>query len=134
MPIHLVSIDYVAGIALALPEVVEGVRGQRATRAWEVAGECFAWERPLSEADIGRFGGKRVPQGPILALHTGDLSEKFAILADPPPGAFDIEHFDDYPAYLLELGRTTTGVLREAVVNAWLACAPHDLSDEFLKS
>jgi hypothetical protein len=128
---HLLTIDEVAGIALALPGVVEGERGQQRGRTWSVEGKAFAWERPLTEADIGRLGDARVPAGPIVALQTGDLSEKFAILSDAPPGAFDLAHFADYPGYLIELGRTTSGALREAVIDAWLSCAPRDLASAF---
>src|SRR6476646_8091033 len=41
-----VTVEEVAAIALALPEVTEGLRFRN--RTWFVAGRSFAWERPLS--------------------------------------------------------------------------------------
>ena len=46
----MLTIDDVALMASALPEVVEGER--RGTRIWSVNGKTFAWERPFSKADI----------------------------------------------------------------------------------
>ena len=44
------TVEDAARLALALPEVNEGTRFGH--RTWFVAGQGFAWERPLSKADI----------------------------------------------------------------------------------
>lgn len=123
--------DDVAAIAATLPGVEEGEHDGR--RSWTVAGKAFAWERRFSKADIKRYGDERVPAGPILAVATDGLVEKEAILADPPPGVFTIPHFDGYAAVLVELGRTTTADLRETMVDGWLAKAPEDLAEQFVR-
>jgi hypothetical protein len=123
----VVSLDQVAALASALPEVTEEVR--RGQRTWLVAGKSFAWERPLTQADVKRFGAERVPEGDIVAVHVGDLGEKEAILAEGHPGFFSMQHFDGYPAVLVELGRARRTALRELLTDGWLAAAPVELAE-----
>ncbi len=128
----MVSIDNVAKIALGLPGVSEGTR--YGNRTWFVAGKGFVWERPFSKADIKRFGTSPRPDGAILAVATEDLGEKEALLAARPELFFTIPHFDGYAALLLRLDGLTKKTLREVLVDAWLACAPTPVAEEFLAS
>jgi hypothetical protein len=57
-----------------------------------------------------------------------------ALLAEGRPGLFTIAHFDKYPAVLMQLNAVTVETLREALVEAWLACAPPALAEGFLQS
>ena len=73
------------------------------------------------------------PPGPILAVRVADLHEKEAVLAEGRPGVFTITHFDGYAALLVQLEAVEPKTLRDLVVDAWLACAPAALADDYLK-
>ncbi len=118
----MVTLAEVARMISELPEVTEGERF--GNRTWFVAKKGFAWERPFSKADIKRFGDAIPPDGPILAVRVDDLGEKEAVLAANPKAFFTIPHFDGYAAVLIQLKKVTKRPLREAITDAWLACAP----------
>jgi hypothetical protein len=126
----MASYDDVAELAMALPEVTEGLR--HGNRTWFVAKKGFVWERPLNKADIKRYGDETPPDGPLVAVKVEDEHEKRAVLEANPKAFFTIEHFNGYPAVLIQLKKVTKKALREAVLDAWLACAPSRLAKEYL--
>jgi hypothetical protein len=127
----MATIDDVARMAMELPEVTEGE--SRGNLTWAVSGKAFAWERPFSKADIKRFGDVAPPEGPIVAVRVADLAEKEAVLSASPKGFFTIPHFDGFSAVLIQLKIVTKKPLREAIIDAWLACAAPKLADEYVK-
>jgi hypothetical protein len=128
----MMTVDDVARLALALPEVSEGTR--HSSRTWYVNGKGFAWERPFSKADIKRFGDATPPDGRILAVLVSDLSEKKAVLAANPMAFFTIPHFEGYSAVLIQLVKVTEKALQEAIIDGWLARATPKLIDQYLKT
>ena len=126
----MVSFDDITIMIAELPDVSEGHR--YGYRTWFVNKKGFAWERPFSKADIKRFGAERPPDGPILAVAVGDLSEKEAILASRTKGVFTIAHFDGYPALLIQLDVASKRVVHELIIDAWLACATRALADKYM--
>ena len=99
------SLDDVAALASALPEVTEGTSYGRAS--WFVRKKIFVWERPFTKADLKRFGDETPPDGPIIGIVTEDLAEKEALLEADPGVLFTIAHFDGYPAVLVQLRKIT---------------------------
>jgi hypothetical protein len=126
------SLDDVATLALGLPEATESER--HGHRSWSVNGKAFAWERPFSKADLKRFGEVTPPDGPIVAVRVLDLNDKEAILASGRPGFFTIPHFDGYAAVLIHLNSVGRSAAREAIFDAWLACAPERLTSAHERS
>lgn len=126
----MARIEDVTDVLSTLPEVTEGT--SYGHRSWAVAGKRFTWERPLSKADVRRFGAETPPDGTIVAVSVADLGEKEAVLAVGAPGFFTIPHFDHYPAVLIQLTQVRKKALREALVDGWLSCAPPALAQEYL--
>jgi hypothetical protein len=127
----MITLEDAAQLALAMPEAQETER--RGLRTWTVNGKTFAWERPLTKADIKRFGSETPPDGPIVAVRVEDLGEKEAVLAANHPGFFTMTHFDGFPAVLIQLDKVGKKALRDAIVDGWLALAPARLVAEYLE-
>lgn len=128
----MATLDDAARIALALPGTTETLKWGK--RTWQVGGKGFVWERPLSKADVKRLTGAPPPEGPILGVRVTDLEAKEVVLMTRGEAFFTIAHFHGYPAVLIRLPVVSKAALEEAIVDAWLACAPAALAQEFAKS
>jgi hypothetical protein len=113
------TLDGFAKIALGLPDVYEDTR--HGNRTWFVGKKGFAWERPLSKADIKRYGDETPPEGPLAAVLTNGLHEKEALLVAGLPGFFTIPHFDGYPAVLIQLKKAKAADVRDAISEAYFS-------------
>ncbi|MFN0248389.1 MAG: MmcQ/YjbR family DNA-binding protein [Kofleriaceae bacterium] len=107
--------------ASSLPGVTVGSKWNR--RTWLVGDKGFVWDRPLTKADIKRYGDNPLPQGDLLGVKVEDLDAKDALLAIAPAGFFTIEHFNGYPAVLVELRLARPAEVRRAIVDAWRTVA-----------
>ena len=113
----------VADIAEGFANVTVGKRWNNKT--WLVNERGFLWERPLSKADLARFVDANVtpPRGDLIALSTADLDAKDALLSLELPGFFTIEHFNSYPAVLVELRIARVRDVKAAIRSAYQAVA-----------
>ena len=125
-----VTIAQVEELATSLPEVTAGQRFSN--RTWFVGKKGFVWERPLSKADVKRWDDGPLPEGDIIALLVEDLAEKEAVLQMGRKGFFTMQHFNGYPAVLIELRKATKKDVRDAIEDAWLAAAPKKVAQQYL--
>lgn len=119
----------VGRIALALPETSERV--SRELCQWRVKDKLFVWERPLRRKEIEALDASP-PDGPILGARVEHLGAKEALLNDDPDIFFTTAHFDGYAAVLVLLDRISVEELKEVIVEAWLARAPHKLRKAYI--
>ena len=117
-------------IVASLPDTSEKSTSA-GTATWSVRDKSFAWERPLRRGDIEALG-KDAPTGPILGVRTVDLEMKEALLATDPKAFFTTPHFNGYAAVLIQLEHISSAVLREVLVESWLARAPKRVAEDFL--
>ena len=106
----------VAALASGLPDVEVGTKWRN--RTWMVGGRGFAWQRPLSKADLKRFGDEAPPSGDIIAVIVESLDAKDALLEIGLPGFFTIQHFNGSAAVLIELRRARVRDVRAAIIDA----------------
>jgi hypothetical protein len=117
-------------IALTLPETSERVSRERSQ--WRVKDKLFVWERPLRRKEVDALGAS-APEGPILGARVEHLGAKEALVNDDPDIFFTTAHFDGYPAVLIRLDRISVEELKEVIVEAWLARAPHKLRKAYIE-
>ena len=119
-------------IALALPGATEEATSS-GNAAWLVSDKFFAWERPLRKSDLAALGDK-APSGAILGVRVADLEMKEVLLASNPQVFFTTPHFDGYPAVLIRLPKIPAKLLKDVIVEAWLARAPKRAVTAYLKA
>jgi hypothetical protein len=113
MPMNFADVD---AFTRGLPGVEVGAKWGHKT--WIAAGRGFAWERPLTRADLARFGDDTPPAGEILAVRLDSLDAKDALLSIAPRGFFTIAHFNGFPGILIALREARTKDVRAALLDA----------------
>ena len=88
-------------------------------KTWVVNDRAFVWDRPLTKADIARYGDAELPHGEILGVRVESLDAKEALLAMDLPGFFTIQHFNGWPGLLIELRLADPDDVRRAISHAW---------------
>ncbi len=116
------KLEDVIAFATSLPDVVVGSKWRR--RTWMVGERGFVWERPLTKADLERFGNETPPSGDIVAVNVESLDAKDALLAMALPGFFTIPHFNGHPAVLIALTTARASDVRAVILDAWRLVAP----------
>lgn len=111
------SLEKVDAYATSLAGVTVGLKWGR--RTWQIGDDGFVWDRPLSKADLKRWRDTAIPQGEILGVKVENLDAKDALLAMDLAGFFTIEHFNHYPAILIELRLARAADVRRAILDAW---------------
>jgi len=76
--------------------------------------------------------GDAAPGGPVLVAYVPDEGAKAALLSAEPDVYFTTSHFDGYAAVLIQLKVAGKRAVREALVDAWLSCAPDALAEEYI--
>ena len=107
--------------AKSLDNVTIGTRWNMKT--WQLGGRGFVWERPLGKTDIKRYGDATPPSGDIVGIVTQNLDAKDALLAMELPGFFTIEHFNNYPAVLVELRKARVRDVKAAIRDGYRTVA-----------
>jgi hypothetical protein len=115
------TLDAVHTAAMKLPDVSVGMKWRH--RTWLVNDKGFIWDRPLGKTDLERFGDAVPPSGPILAARVENLDAKDALLSMGLPGFFTIQHFNGYPAVLIELRKARAADVRMAIEQAYRVVA-----------
>ena len=118
----MATLDDVRAIVRELPDSAEGVEGHRGGVAWRAAKGLFVWERGPSQRDLHQLAdlGRAWPGGVVVGVRTEGLDGKAAVLGAYADVAFDIPHFEGYPAVLVPLDRIDVERLRELVLDSWL--------------
>jgi hypothetical protein len=115
------TLKAVHAYAMKLPGVSVGTSWGH--RTWLVGDKGFIWERPLTRADLGRLGDEVPPSGDLLGVRTESLDVKDALLDMDLPGFFTIQHFNGFPAVLIELRKARAADVRMAIEQAYRAVA-----------
>ncbi|HUS29319.1 MAG TPA: hypothetical protein VMZ53_12460 [Kofleriaceae bacterium] len=116
-----VTIDRVNAHAMKFPDVSVGTKW--GNRTWMINNKGFVWQRPLRASDLKRLGDEVPPSDPIIAIRTENLEAKDGLLAMDLPGFFTIQHFNGYPAVLVELKKARAADVRMAIELAYRAVA-----------
>ncbi|MFT3697848.1 MAG: hypothetical protein QM831_32205 [Kofleriaceae bacterium] len=111
------KLEQVAEFCEGLANVTIGFKWNNKT--WMIGERGFVWERPLSKADIKRFGDATPPSGDIVGIVTENLDAKDVLLSMGLPGFFTIEHFNGYPAVLVELRNAHVRDVKAAIRSAY---------------
>jgi hypothetical protein len=133
-PSRVATPEDVDDICLGLPEVELGTSwGDNPT--YKVRGKGFVMHRPPGPTAIDPRTGE--PYDDLLVITVPGESEKRALVDDERLPFFTIDHFNGYPAVLVQqsrLGELSRDELAEIITDAWLTKAPKSLAKAFLST
>ena len=124
------TLDEAAAMALALPEVTEGVR--YGNRTWCGRGQGVRLGAAVQQGRHQALRRQTRPRGRSSRDHVDELEREGAVL-QRTPDLFTIPHFDNYPAVLVELRVAGKKAVREVLLDGWLDSAPEQLAREYLE-
>jgi len=131
-PSRVATPDDVDEICLGLPEVELGTSwGDNPT--YKVRGKGFLMHRPPGRTAIDPDTGEWYTD--LLVITVPGESEKRALVEDDRLPFFTIDHFNGYPAVLVQqsrLGEIDRDELAEIIIDAWLTKAPTSLAKAYL--
>jgi hypothetical protein len=131
-PTRVATPDDVDEICMGLPEVELGTSwGDNPT--YKVRGKGFVMHRPPGPTAVDPDTGERYTD--LLVISVPGENEKRALVDDDRLPFFTIDHFNGYPAVLVQqsrLGEVSRDELAEIITDAWLAKAPRALAKSFL--
>ncbi len=110
-------------IALSLPETTKDPDGF----SFSVRKKGIAWsymERVASDRP-------RVRRSDVLAVRVVDEDEKEIMIAVNPDAFFTTDHYNGYPAVLVNLPAIDIDELEDLLTTAWRTRAPRRLIEEF---
>jgi hypothetical protein len=126
------TVDDVHEICLSLPEVELGTSwGDRPT--YKVRGKGFVLHRRPAPSAVDPATGE--PYDDLLVIVTPGAEEKAELVGDERLPFFTVDHFNGYPAVLVQqsrLGEIDRDELAEILTDAWAAKAPRTLVREYL--
>ena len=119
----MITQDDVRRIALSLPEVEEGSD----SFLFSVSGKGFVW------IYLERIHPKkaRVPNPKAVAIRISGEAEKTTLLASNPDVFFTTDHYNGYPAILVNLPVIDVEELEDLLTDAWYLRAPKRLQQAF---
>ena len=124
----MADIGDVRGIALSLPDVVEGGSDQigfSVLNKGKAKGFAWVWMERVEPKK------PRMPRSDVIAVRVADASDKEALLASDERKFFTEPHYNGFPAVLVRLAEVDVEELTELITDAWRVQASKKLVEQY---